>query len=40
VALLSIAVEVAFGAVERLAVSTGLRAPKDIPDVLVQAGPR
>jgi osmoprotectant transport system permease protein len=40
VALLSIAVEVAFGAVERLAVSTGLRASKDIPDVLVQAGPR
>src|SRR5205823_9157965 len=40
VALLSIAVEVAFGAVERLAVSTGLRAPKDIPDVLVQEGPR
>src|SRR5438132_371552 len=40
VAVVSIAVEVAFGAVERLAVSTGLRAPKDIPDVLVQAGPR
>ena len=40
VALLSIAVEVAFGAFERLAVSTGLRAPKDVPDAIVQERPR
>jgi len=40
VALLSIGVEVAFGAVERLAVSAGLRAPRDIPEVIVQEGPR
>ena len=40
VALLSIGVEVAFGAFERLAVSAGLRAPKDIPDVNIQDSPR
>jgi osmoprotectant transport system permease protein len=40
VALLSVAVEVAFGAFERVAVSAGLRAPTDIPDVLVQERPR
>jgi osmoprotectant transport system permease protein len=40
VALLSIGVEVAFGVFERVAVSAGLRAAKDIPDVLVQERPR
>ena len=40
VALLSIVVEVTFGAFERVAVSAGLRAPRDIPDALVQERPR
>jgi osmoprotectant transport system permease protein len=40
VALLSIVVEVAFGAFERLTVSTGLRTPKDVPDAVVQERPR
>jgi osmoprotectant transport system permease protein len=40
VALLSIAVEVAFGAFERVAVSTGLRAASEIPDISLQEVPR
>jgi len=40
VALLSIAVEVAFGAFERIAVSTGLRATSETPDVHIQERPR
>jgi osmoprotectant transport system permease protein len=40
VALLSIAIEVAFGAFERVAVSAGLRAAQDIPDLIVQERPR
>lgn len=40
VALLSIAVEVVFGAFERVAVSAGLRAPRDVPDALTQERPR
>jgi len=40
VALLSIAVEVAFGVFERIAVSTGLRAPSETPDVHIQERPR
>ena len=39
VALLSIGVEVGFGAIERLTVSSGLRAPKDTTEVIVQGAP-
>ena len=40
VALLSIAVEVAFGAFERIAVSAGLRQARDVTDVRIQERPR
>jgi len=40
VALLSIVVEVAFGAFERVAVSSGLRAPTETTDVHIQERPR
>jgi osmoprotectant transport system permease protein len=40
VALLSIAVEIAFGAFERMAVSSGLRMATEVPDVHIQERPR
>ena len=40
VAVLSIAVEVAFGAFERVAVSGGLRSPSEIEDINLQGRPR
>ncbi len=40
VALLSIAVEVGFGALERLVVSAGLRTPRDTADINLQERPR
>src|SRR5437762_6340047 len=40
VVLLSIAVELAFGALERVAVSSGLRAARDTADINLQERPR
>ena len=40
VAVLSIAIEVAFGAIERMTVSSGLRLAGDVTDINVQSRPR